>query len=130
VAELAGLGVEVVATARRVEDLADLPAATRLPLDATSDSSVAAVSTPACRVDLVVNNAAVSRRRSRRQACGDLQIRWRPPSRTRSPATVGCGYRSGRTRRGCWPDARLDDTALIARVREFGPPGRTGGGRS
>src|SRR6266542_4259124 len=42
VADLAGRGLEVVATARRVDDLTDLPAAQRLPLDVTSDSSVAA----------------------------------------------------------------------------------------
>jgi len=33
VAELAGRGVEVVATARRVDDLADVPAAARLAAD-------------------------------------------------------------------------------------------------
>jgi len=60
VAELAGRGVEVVATARRVGDLADLPAAARLPLDVTSDASVAAAATAAGRIDLLVNNAAVS----------------------------------------------------------------------
>ena len=60
VAELAGRGVEVVATARRVDDLADLPAAARLPLDVTSDASVAAAATAAGRIDLLVNNAAVS----------------------------------------------------------------------
>src|SRR5262249_51447712 len=60
VAELAGRGVEVVATARRVEDLADLSAAARLPLDVTSDASVAAAATAAGRIDLLVNNAAVS----------------------------------------------------------------------
>src|SRR5262245_63848792 len=60
VAELAGRGLDVVATARRVEDLADLPAAQRLPLDVTSDASVTAVARSAGPVDLLVNNAAVS----------------------------------------------------------------------
>src|SRR5439155_26350101 len=49
-----------VATARRVEDLADLPAAQRLPLDVSSDASVAAAATAAGPVDLLINNAAVS----------------------------------------------------------------------
>jgi len=60
VAELAGRGLEVVATARRVDDLTDLPAAQRLPLDVTSDSSVAAAARAAGRIDVLVNNAAVS----------------------------------------------------------------------
>jgi len=60
VVELAGRGFEVVATARRVEDLADLPAAQRLPLDVSSDASVAAAATAAGPVDLLINNAAVS----------------------------------------------------------------------
>jgi len=54
VAELAGRGVEVVATARRADDLADLQAAARLPLDVTSDASVAAAATAAGRIDLLV----------------------------------------------------------------------------
>ncbi len=60
VAELSGRGLEVVATARRVDDLADLPAALRLPLDVTSDASVAAAVKAAGPVDLLINNAAVS----------------------------------------------------------------------
>src|SRR6266542_2905367 len=60
VADLAGRGLEVVATARRVDDLTDLPAAQRLPLDVTSDSSVAAAVRAAARIDVLVNNAAVS----------------------------------------------------------------------
>src|SRR6266542_2380991 len=60
VADLAGRGLEVVATARRVDDLTDLPAAQRLPLDVTSDSSVAAAVRAAGRIDVLVNNAAVS----------------------------------------------------------------------
>jgi NAD(P)-dependent dehydrogenase (short-subunit alcohol dehydrogenase family) len=60
VAELAGRGLEVVATARRVDDLDGLPAAARLPLDVTSDASVTAAAKAAGRVDLLVNNAGVS----------------------------------------------------------------------
>src|SRR6266540_5866560 len=60
VADLAGRGLEVVATARRVDALIDLPAAQRLPLDVTSDSSVAAAVRAAGRIDVLVNNAAVS----------------------------------------------------------------------
>jgi NAD(P)-dependent dehydrogenase (short-subunit alcohol dehydrogenase family) len=60
VAELADRGVEVVATARRVEDLADLPASARVPLDVTSDASVIAAAATAGRIDVLVNNAAVT----------------------------------------------------------------------
>ena len=60
VTELAGRGLEVVATARRVGDLADLAAAERLQLDVTSDASVAAAAEMAGPVDLLVNNAAIS----------------------------------------------------------------------
>src|SRR5262249_62368953 len=58
VAELAGRGVEVVATARRVDDLAGLPAAARLPVDVTSDASVAAAPAAAGRIHLLVDKAA------------------------------------------------------------------------
>jgi NAD(P)-dependent dehydrogenase (short-subunit alcohol dehydrogenase family) len=57
---LAARGYEVVATARDPETLADLPAVLRLPLDVTSDASVAAVAETAGRIDVLVNNAAVS----------------------------------------------------------------------
>jgi NAD(P)-dependent dehydrogenase (short-subunit alcohol dehydrogenase family) len=60
VAELAGRGLDVVATARRVDDLAGLPAAQRLPLDVTSETSVTAAARSAGPVDLLVNNAAIS----------------------------------------------------------------------
>jgi NAD(P)-dependent dehydrogenase (short-subunit alcohol dehydrogenase family) len=60
VAELAGRGLEVIATARRADDLAGLPAAARLALDVTSDASVAAAAEAAGRVDVLVNNAGVS----------------------------------------------------------------------
>jgi NAD(P)-dependent dehydrogenase (short-subunit alcohol dehydrogenase family) len=57
--ELAARGHEVVATARRVDDLADLPVAARLPLDVTSDASVAAAAMSAGPIDLLINNAAL-----------------------------------------------------------------------
>lgn len=60
VRELSGRGMEVIASARRVADLADLPAAGRLALDVTSDTSVAAAAAAAEPVDVLVNNAAVS----------------------------------------------------------------------
>jgi NAD(P)-dependent dehydrogenase (short-subunit alcohol dehydrogenase family) len=60
VTELAGRGLEVIATARRAADLDDLPAAARLPLDVTSEASVAAAAEAAGRVDLLINNAGVS----------------------------------------------------------------------
>jgi len=60
VIELAGRGIEVVATARDAADLADLPTAARLALEVTSDAAVAAAVEAAGPVDLLVNNAAVS----------------------------------------------------------------------
>jgi NAD(P)-dependent dehydrogenase (short-subunit alcohol dehydrogenase family) len=57
--ELAGRGYAVVATARRVDDLAGLPAVARLPLDVTSDASVAAAARSAGPIDLLINNAAL-----------------------------------------------------------------------
>jgi NAD(P)-dependent dehydrogenase (short-subunit alcohol dehydrogenase family) len=60
VAELAGRGLEVIATARRADDLAGLSAVARLALDVTSDASVAAAAEAAGRVDVLVNNAGVS----------------------------------------------------------------------
>lgn len=60
VAELVGRGLEVIATARRADDLAGLPAVARLPLDVTSDASVAAAVEAAGRVDVLVNNAGIS----------------------------------------------------------------------
>jgi NAD(P)-dependent dehydrogenase (short-subunit alcohol dehydrogenase family) len=58
--ELAGRGFEVIGTARRIDDLADLPAAMRLELDVTSADSVAAAAKAAGPVDVLVNNAGVS----------------------------------------------------------------------
>jgi citronellol/citronellal dehydrogenase len=51
-------GFEVVATARRPELLADVPAALRLPLDVTDDESVRACMAEAGPIDVLVNNAA------------------------------------------------------------------------
>lgn len=56
--ELTRRGHEVIATARKVETLADLPVAARLPLDVTSDESVKAAVAAAGHVDVLVNNAA------------------------------------------------------------------------
>ncbi|MCI3950340.1 MAG: short-chain dehydrogenase/reductase [Acidimicrobiales bacterium] len=53
-------GFEVVATARRPELLADVPAALRLPLDVTDDESVRACMAEAGPIDVLVNNAAIS----------------------------------------------------------------------
>ena len=57
--EMAGVGWHVVATARRVETLADLPVADRLELDVTDRSSIAAAVAAAGPVDVLVNNAGV-----------------------------------------------------------------------
>lgn len=56
--ELARRGHEVIATARKVETLADLPVAARLALDVTDDASVRKAVEEAGRVDVLVNNAA------------------------------------------------------------------------
>ncbi len=53
-------GFEVVATARRPELLADVPATLRLPLDVTDEDSVRACVAEAGPVDVLVNNAAIS----------------------------------------------------------------------
>lgn len=57
--ELIAAGHEVVATARNVELLADVPATQRLALDVTSDASVAAALEAAGPLDAIVNNAAI-----------------------------------------------------------------------
>jgi NAD(P)-dependent dehydrogenase (short-subunit alcohol dehydrogenase family) len=57
---LARRGHQVVATARRVEVLDELDAAQRLPLDVTSDESVAACVAQAGRIDVLVNNAGIT----------------------------------------------------------------------
>jgi NAD(P)-dependent dehydrogenase (short-subunit alcohol dehydrogenase family) len=56
--ELARRGHEVIATARKVETLADLPVAARLALDVTDDASVQKAVEAAGRIDVLVNNAA------------------------------------------------------------------------
>ena len=56
--DLAARGHEVIATARKVETLADLPVAQRLALDVTDDASVRAAVRDAGRVDVLINNAA------------------------------------------------------------------------
>jgi NAD(P)-dependent dehydrogenase (short-subunit alcohol dehydrogenase family) len=53
-------GWEVVATARRPELLAEVPATVRLALDVTDDESVSACLDQAGPVDALVNNAAIS----------------------------------------------------------------------
>lgn len=55
--ELTRRGHEVIATARRLESLADLDVAQRVSLDVDSDESVRAAVTEAGRVDALVNNA-------------------------------------------------------------------------
>jgi len=57
VVELARRGHEVVATARRPEALADLPAAQRVALDVADDASVRRAREEIGPVDVVVNNA-------------------------------------------------------------------------
>ncbi len=53
-------GYEVVATARRLETLADLDVDERLALDVTDDASVAAAVADAGPIDVLVNNAGIS----------------------------------------------------------------------
>jgi NAD(P)-dependent dehydrogenase (short-subunit alcohol dehydrogenase family) len=58
--ELTKRGHDVVATARRPEVLDDLDVALRLPLDVTSNASVAAAVDAAGAIDVLVNNAGIS----------------------------------------------------------------------
>jgi len=55
--ELTARGYDVVATARRLETLADLPVARTLALDVDDDASVAAALAAVGPVDVLVNNA-------------------------------------------------------------------------
>jgi len=55
--ELSARGYEVAATARRVETIADLDVADRVPLDVNDDASVAAARDAIGPVDVLVNNA-------------------------------------------------------------------------
>lgn len=58
---LVGRGYEVVATARRIEALEGIEGAEHLVLDVTSDASVAACVEAAGPIDVLVNNAGVTR---------------------------------------------------------------------
>lgn len=58
--ELANRGHEVIATARDVSALADVPAAVRLSLDVTDQASVDAAIARAGRVDVLVSNAGTT----------------------------------------------------------------------
>lgn len=57
--ELTRRGHEVIATARRLEALSDLPVAHRLALDVTSEASISAAVAAAGHIDVLVNNAGV-----------------------------------------------------------------------
>lgn len=57
--ELGRRGFEVVATARRLESIADLDVAARLQLDVTDDRSVHEAVAAAGDLDVLVNNAAI-----------------------------------------------------------------------
>lgn len=59
-AEMKTRGHDVVATARRVESLANLDVSLALPLDVTNPVSVAAAVTAAGDVDVLVNNAGIA----------------------------------------------------------------------
>jgi NADP-dependent 3-hydroxy acid dehydrogenase YdfG len=58
--ELAAKGQEVIATARDASMLADLPAAARLQLDVTDESSVSAAVAAAGPIDALVSNAGAT----------------------------------------------------------------------
>jgi NAD(P)-dependent dehydrogenase (short-subunit alcohol dehydrogenase family) len=60
--ELAARGHSVIATARRPETLADLPAVQRLALDVTDQASVDAAIAAAGEIDVVVSNAGATMR--------------------------------------------------------------------
>jgi NAD(P)-dependent dehydrogenase (short-subunit alcohol dehydrogenase family) len=60
--ELTARGHEVIATARRPEALADVPASERLALDVTDQESVEAAITLAGEVDVLVSNAGATLR--------------------------------------------------------------------
>lgn len=58
--ELTAKGHEVIATARDVSTLADVPAVARLQLDVTAESSVRAAVAAAGRIDALVSNAGAT----------------------------------------------------------------------
>jgi NAD(P)-dependent dehydrogenase (short-subunit alcohol dehydrogenase family) len=60
VQELSRRDHQVVATGRRLEDLAALPASERLVLDLTNPESIAAAMAAAGSLDVVINNAAMA----------------------------------------------------------------------
>jgi NAD(P)-dependent dehydrogenase (short-subunit alcohol dehydrogenase family) len=60
VKELSRRDHEVVATGRRLDDMADLPAAERLVLDLTDPESINDAMATAGRLDVVINNAAMT----------------------------------------------------------------------
>lgn len=60
VTELSRRGHQVVATGRRLQDLADLPAAERLVLDLTDPGSIDQAMAAAGRLEVVINNAAMT----------------------------------------------------------------------
>ena len=60
VVELKKRGHAVIATARRIDDLADLEVANKVALDVTDPASVAAAAAAAGAVDVVINNAAIT----------------------------------------------------------------------
>ncbi len=60
VVELKKRGHEVIATARRIDDLADLEVTAKVALDVTDPASVAAASAAVGAVDVVINNAAIT----------------------------------------------------------------------
>ena len=70
VVEQAGRRLEVVATARRVDNLAGLPASQRLPLEVTSDASMAAAA-----------NAAGGRPADKQRGCQRRRVRRGHPGR-------------------------------------------------
>lgn len=57
--ELAARGYEVIATARRLDAVSDVPAGGRLALDVMDDESVAGAVAAAGRIDILINNAGV-----------------------------------------------------------------------
>jgi NAD(P)-dependent dehydrogenase (short-subunit alcohol dehydrogenase family) len=58
--ELSRRDHQVVATGRRLADMADLPASERLVLDLTNPASIEAAMAAAGRLDVVINNAAMT----------------------------------------------------------------------